>query len=265
MKTGKEVLDVWKPFALSPTRRRPVGGLLAFTLTWSICIATAGFAQGDAQSANDLAEEAYRQSRLGDIETAIDKYRAALEIEPTLHRARFELARHFAGLRRFEDARAEFATLVAMTPEDGAARRGEVTALLFLDRWVEARTKLEEALVALPRDGQLAHLLARVLASAPVAAARDGKTAQQLAEAVYQARQEPDVFETVAMAYAEQGDFANAIDIQRTIIGYYESRENEPVPEVTRRRLDTYIREEPWRAESPMEIVQSTELPQAQP
>ena len=257
---------------------------LAAVLVWPLCLTPDASAQsppqtaagtqtagkaggtqtgGTLERANALAGEAFRLSREGDLEAAIAKYHAALELAPELHGARFALARIFAGLSRFEEARVEFATLVAANPGDGVARRGEATALILLGRWTEAQQRLEEGVRANLRDGQLAHLLARVMSSAPEDAVRDGARALELAMRVYDVQKKAIVGETIAMAFAELGEFERALAIQREMIKIVEAAGDERLLAVMRERLAAYTRREAWRAESPLEIVQSTELPVA--
>ncbi len=218
---------------------------------------------GPVESATSLARAAFLLNREGDQEAAISKYRAALELVPELHGARFALARLFAGLSRFEEARTEFAALVALNPSDNAARRGEVTAIILLGRWAEARQRMEDALRIPPRDGQMAHLLARVLASAPVDEVRDGEMALELAMRVYEVQKKAVVGETVAMAFAELGEYQRATAIQSEMVKIVEAAGEERLLIVMRERLAAYTGQEPWRAKSPLEIVQSTELPEA--
>ena len=210
---------------------------------------------------NELAEEAFRLSQTSDIEGAIAGYEAALEVAPELHGARFALARLYASLSRFEDAHREFALLVLVNPQDAAARRGEATALILLERWTEARQRLEDGLrTIVPRDGQLAHLLARVLVSAPDEAARNGSLALEMAMWVYEKKKVTVVGETVAMAFAEIGEFQRAIDIQTAMIQIVEQAGDQPLLEQMRERLATYQSQQPWRLKTPFEIIQSTEL-----
>lgn len=213
---------------------------------------------------NELAKEAFRLSREGDQEAAVAKYRSALEVAPELHGARFALARLFAGLSRFEEAREEFAILVAANPQDVASHRGHATSYLLLGQWAEARQSLEASLkTVVPRDGQLAHLLARILASAPDVAARDGSLALEMAMWVYDVQKKAAIGETIAMAFAELGEFDRAIAIQEAMIKIVEEADDEPLLALMRQRLAAYGRQEPWLAKSPLEIVQSTELPGA--
>lgn len=219
---------------------------------------------GALERGNEIAQEAFRLSQERDMDAAVAKYREALEIAPELHGARFALGRLFAGMLRFEEARAEFALLVMANPQDVASRRGEATALILLERWVEARQNLEDSMrTVVPRDGQLAHLLARVLASAPEDGARKGDLALELAMWVYDVQKKTAVGETVAMAFAEIGEFQRAVDIQTAMIKIVEETGDEALLALMRERLAAYSSQKPWRAKSPREIVQSTELPAA--
>ncbi len=242
--------------------------LLAFAvLALLVSLAPGALAQppaGALERGNEIAKEAFRLSREGDQEASIAKYREALEVAPELHGARFALARLFAALSRFEEAREEFALLVMANPQDVASRRGEATALILLERWVEARQSLEDSMrTVVPRDGQLAHLLARVLASAPEAEARKGELALELAMWVYDVQKKTAVGETVAMAFAEIGEYQRAAEIQTAMVKIVEQAGDETLLALMRERLAAYSSQQPWRARSPIEIVQSTELPSA--
>jgi len=248
--------------------RRLIFTAVALALIIALSVRGTGFAQVPPQTtpsgsaaAQPLAQEAIQLASTGDYEGAISKLRAALEIEPEQHLLRFQLARLLASMGRFEEARAEFGTVVSALPGNSAARRGEITALLLTDRYRDARTKLEEGLSALPRDGQLAHILARLLASAPDDEVRDGEMALRLALSVYEIKQLYETAETLAMAYAETGNFDKALEIQRGLVARAEAEGDGTRQDSLSQRLDSYEKRQPWRALSPVEIATSTEPP----
>lgn len=222
---------------------------------------TAQTAPAKPQTASEMADEASRQMRLGDYPKAIELLRGAVAKDPSLGGVRFQLASVLAYLGRFQEAGPEFAAVVAADPQNSAARRGEITALLLENRYAEARRRLEQGLEALPRDGQLAHTLARLLASAPDAAVRDGALAVGLALKVFEIKKIVPTGETLAMAYAEVGNFAKAIEIQKQVLEM--AKETGDVTQLVplRERLALYERGQPWRAGSPMEIAMATEPP----
>lgn len=211
----------------------------------------------------ELMSEADRLIRLGDLKQAITHLEKAVELEPENQQVRFRLGSVLASLGRFEEATPVFAALVAIDPQNSAARRGEITGILIQGDYRQARRKLEEGLVALPRDGQIAHTLARLVATAPLDAVRDGELALQLALKVYEVVQSYETGETVAMAYAEAGRFEDAIAQQRQLIAMAERDGDSQRLESLNERLLTYLRNEPWRAKSPTEIAMATEPPRA--
>ncbi len=217
--------------------------------------------RADAARARDLVKEAITLSRQGDVEAAIAKFRQAVEASPDDFRIRFQLASALVSQGRIEEAGPVFAEVVARDPTNSAARRGEITALLFAGRYVDARIRLEEGLTALPRDGQLAHTLARLCATAPLDKVRHGELALRLALTVYEIKKSYDTGETVAMAYAETGQYAKAVEFQRGLIAQAVREGGTARLEKLRQRLLTYQRVQPWRAESPAEIAMATEPP----
>jgi len=244
-----------------PTPRRPT----ALPLILLLAAALAGLAplgaQEEPKPPSELAAEASRQMRLGDYELAIELLKSALEQKPELHGVRFQLAGILAFLGRFDEAEPEFAAVVAADPQNSAARRGEVTALILQERYGEARRKLEEGLSALPRDGQLAHTLARLVASAPDEAVRDGQLAVGLARKVFDIKRIVSTAETLAMAYAEAGNFERAAEVQKEAIEMAKTAADAAQLEPLRKRLAGYERGEAWVAESPIEIATATEPP----
>jgi tetratricopeptide (TPR) repeat protein len=250
----------------SPPRRAKVASRLVIALFFVGIAGPAGPAPGQTSSsdakARELAQEALEIAATGDYEVAVSRLRSSLEIDPEQHLTRFQLARLLAALGRYEEARAEFAAVVVALPENGAARRGEVTALILGERYADARRKLEEGLAALPRDGQLAHTLARLLASAPEADVRDGTLALQLAKVVYEIKKSYETAETLAMAYAEAGDFQQAIEIEQGLIARAEAEGDEQRLTGLRQRLEAFSNSEPWYARSPVEIATATEPPE---
>lgn len=241
----------------APTRTaRLVAFAVVLALAWGAAPALAETA------AEALAARAATTANRGDYEGAVDAYRAALAEDPKLIGARFQLARVLSSLGRLAEARKEFATIVAARPDDPEARLGEVMMLLLLDRLGDAKKRLEDGLRALPKDGLLAHLLARLLATAPDDRLRDGLTALELARRVYEARKSWETGETIAMAHAELGEFDRAISVQAVLITQAQERGDEKALAELGKRLDAYRANKPWRAKDGKEIAVSTSLPE---
>ncbi len=184
----------------------------------------------------------------GDPAPALDHLeKAAAALPPTA-----QLLSTLAGLQaragRFGEAVASFDRLLALEPAAEPAHFGRALALLLDERCVEARERLEESTERLPGSLELRHALARLLATCPDAAARDGARALALAEEVFRQQQTLEHAETLAMAYAELGRFAEAVEWQRRILAESGRRGATARLGVLEARLAAYERGEPCRA-----------------
>lgn len=142
----------------------------------------------------------------------------AVAARPSDAEARRLLARALRDSGRPEDALAQYARAVELSPGDETARLGEAETLVHLGRYAEARRKLEEGLRQMPTSGLLSHALARLLAACPDPSVRDGARALELALVVWNARPAAAHAETVALAMAELGRCSEAAQWQRKAI-----------------------------------------------
>jgi tetratricopeptide (TPR) repeat protein len=149
---------------------------------------------------------------------AIEHFQAAVKFNPNYLEARQGLGNALTRAGQAEAALPQYAEVVRLNPRAGDARFGYAMALVRLNRYRQAREWLEESTRLLPDDVQVRHTLARILAAAPDASARDGSLALSLTEQLLSAGKTTLVGETLAMAYAEVGNFAEAIAIQRSVL-----------------------------------------------
>jgi tetratricopeptide (TPR) repeat protein len=149
---------------------------------------------------------------------AIEHFQAAVKFNPNYLEARQGLGNALTRAGQAEAALPQYAEVVRLNPRAGDARFGYAMALVRLNRYRQAREWLEESTRLLPDDVQVRHTLARILAAAPDASARDGSLALSLTEQLLSAGKTTQVGETLAMAYAEVGNFAEAIAIQRSVL-----------------------------------------------
>ncbi|MFP3942145.1 MAG: tetratricopeptide repeat protein, partial [Thermoanaerobaculia bacterium] len=184
----------------------------------------------------------------GEPAAAAEHYRAALELDPGLRPAVIGLGRALARSGSFQAAAEIYGRAVDLEPEDVEARFGRAMALLLGGDAAAARSALEEDLRALPDAVPLAHLLARVLATAPDPEVRDGARAVELAGRVMSEQQTLTHAETLAMAYAEAGELERAAEWQARVLERAQAGGAPPgAVESIRRRLEGYRRGEPVR------------------
>ena len=110
-----------------------------------------------------------------------------------------------------------------------------------------AREALEASTDRFPDQAALRDLLARLLATCPEGAVRDGRRAVTLAEQVVEIAPTVDHTETLAMALAEAGRWDEAVAAQRRALSL--EKANAGTNSDRRlRRLALYERREPVRA-----------------
>ena len=149
---------------------------------------------------------------------AADRFAAALRARSSYTEARLRLA---FSLRRSGDAAgalAEYRRVSRTDPDLVEAAFGEAMALVVLHRWGAARTRLEQAVEAHPRDPGVAHALARLLAAAPDGRVRDGARALTLVDRLASQGRTLELGETMAMALAEVGAYDRAAVLQRDLV-----------------------------------------------
>jgi tetratricopeptide (TPR) repeat protein len=178
-------------------------------------VAVAADAAAEAAARTVLANLDLTQGRL---EPAAEHYRLALAADPD-HRDALRGHGLLLGRQgRFREAAATLGRLASLEPHDAAIREAEASALILAGDEAAARRRLEAAAAEIPGDPRLAARLARLLAAASDRSLRDGARAVELALALFAVEPTADTVETLAMAYAEAGDRAQAVVWQRRLL-----------------------------------------------
>ncbi len=136
-------------------------------------------------------------------------------------------------------------------------------ALVRLGRFAEARAVLEDAVRVHPEQPGLAHALARLLASAPDDAVRDGPRALAIMRSLEKTTAPAvTLVETMAMALAENGRFAEAMARQRQAIAMAtQARRADLVmrPSANLRRYEANMPSRtPWDDDDPVHFPRSS-------
>jgi Flp pilus assembly protein TadD len=205
-----------------------------------LALATLLAGQGRVQDAQSIVEEALTidatDQELASAHTAAGRllegeageaephFRRAIELDPAAAEARFRLALGLGRVGRFSESAREFEQLIERVPGQPDYRVGLSMALLLAEEYPRARRSLEEARTRFPDSIDLAHSLARVLATCPDDTVRDGAAALELARALMEAQQSLDHAETLGMALAEVGRFDEAAELQRQVVAELERR-----------------------------------------
>lgn len=192
----------------------------------------------------------------GDDTAAARRFQAALAADPDYADAHYRLGN--ARMRQGDYAAAadHYARAVDVEPGRRPARLLEAVALIADGRHGDARRRLEAALQRNPQDPMLQHVLARLLAASPDPTARDGRRALGLAERLLARGHDPSDGETMAMAYAELGDFERAVAGQQGLIDYARDTGREDLLPWLTGNLQRYRGQQacrqPWPRDNPL-------------
>jgi tetratricopeptide (TPR) repeat protein len=112
----------------------------------------------------------------------------------------------------------------------------------------EAAVRLYRRGLSLGYAPILANNLAWILATGRDSQLRDGHEALRLAQSLAETSpQDPTFADTLAAAYAENGDFDRAVQIATQAISLAHAAKNEPLATEINRRLSHYTARQPWR------------------
>jgi tetratricopeptide (TPR) repeat protein len=196
---------------------------------------------------------------------ALTHLQAAVRYQPNYIEAHLALADFLRRSGRPEPALEEYKATLAINPRHAVARLGYAMALYDVKRYAETRDWLEQAVKDNPDRQEYKIALARVFAACPDPRVRDGKRALDISQELFKAPQHTTALgETIAMALAEYGDFAQAVAIQRDVIAAAQrSKLVEQLPRM-QQNLSLYEHRQPCRTPwSNSDLILSSQQPSA--
>ncbi len=155
--------------------------------------------------------------RNGQFDEAIVEFRRTLQLQPQHVDAHNNLAIALLNEGQTQDAITEWQTAVRIQPENAELHNNLASALLRNGRVAAAVAEWGETLRLQPDKLGPQISLAWTLATTPDAAIRDGTAALDLAQRAYRTSGDRNlmIFRVLAAAYAEAGQYAQAIDAAR--------------------------------------------------
>jgi protein O-mannosyl-transferase len=149
----------------------------------------------------------------GQTDDAITHYRHALALRNGNAAAHYGLALALSQQRKIDEAIEHWQKSLEIQPDNLNARNSLGAALAGIGRTPEAIEQWQQTLAFDPDNGNAANNLAWVLATSPDATLRDGAKAVAYAKRATNVPggSNPLVYRTLAAAYAENGQFAEAI------------------------------------------------------
>jgi len=182
------------------------------------------------------------------LTNALAQYREAARIAPDDVQTRYNLGNALDKLGRFDEAMGQFRETARLDPAYSWAYFQTGKVLLQQGRDAEAIGQFKKTLQLDPDNYQILDYLARVLAADENSGVRDGKAAVVLAAKANELAggKQPLALDVLGMAFAETGDFTNAIAVTQTAFDIASS-DNMKGLEPLQKRLELYKNRQPWR------------------
>jgi eukaryotic-like serine/threonine-protein kinase len=188
-----------------------------------------------------------------ELDKAIAAYRDAIRLAPSQHHPGVPhwyscLGRALKDKGDLDGAVVALREAVRLAPKGAHVRELFVEALKQKGDLLGAVESLGEAVRLTPDNGQLHSLLARLLATGPDGV-RDGKRAVELATRACELCKWkfPGRLDTLAAAYAEIGDFDQAVTYQKKALAASHPEWEKGEGKDARQRLELYTQQRPYR------------------
>jgi tetratricopeptide (TPR) repeat protein len=171
----------------------------------------------DAEPRYNLGNALLQKARL---DQAVAQYQIALQINPSHAGAHLNLGNALLQKGKAEEAIIHYQSALQLNPASATAHGNLGSALLQKGRAAEAIAQFQQALQIEPADPRAKNNLAWLLATCPEASLRNGRQAVELARQANDLTggKNPVILHTLAAAFAEAGQFSEAIRTAQTAI-----------------------------------------------
>jgi tetratricopeptide (TPR) repeat protein len=176
------------------------------------------------QTQPDSAEACYNLGNVlfqkGNVDQAVAYYKQALQLKPGYAEACINLGNAWLQNRNVDEAIAQYQQALQIAPDSLEARNNLGNAWLQKGNPSQAIVEYQKALQIQPDSVNALNNLAWVLATSPDRSLRDGPKAVKLALQANRltGNADPDILGTLATAYAEAGQFPEAVDTAQRAI-----------------------------------------------
>ena len=252
-------LDRLEPAAynppLFPAAHRGLGNALAGLNQWPAAVEqyTSALAQDPRYTDayydwNNLTNTLFQS---GKYEAAAEQFQAALKLKDDSEGVHFNLGVTWMRLKRFDAACEQFTAALRLKPDYGEAHFMLGQALCAQRKFTEALGQYRAAVALRPKSAEILRELAWLLATCPDPNLRRG------AEAVTVAREaceldgnaHPEPLDSLAAAYAEQGDYATAVATGQKALDRARAVQRLDLTGALEHRLALYQKNQPFHEE----------------
>jgi tetratricopeptide (TPR) repeat protein len=187
----------------------------------------------------------------GQTSEAIQCYKKAIDLEPDYAKAHYNLANIFAAQGKLDEAIEHYQQAVNLVPDLIPAHYQLGVLLQSRGKFAAAIAQFRKILELDPRHVAAQNNLAWLLATCPEASLRDGNKAVELARQAVQLSTggSPEILDTLAAAYAEAGQFPEAVGMARRAMDLSIAKNNRPLADAIQTQLKLYEANLPYREE----------------
>jgi tetratricopeptide (TPR) repeat protein len=216
----------------------------------------AGHFQGALQIEPDFAKAHYNLGialvQLGRVNEALIHYEKALEINPNYAEAEYNLGIALLQIGRLDEAVSHYNKALLINSNYVEAHNNLGTALVQLGRVSEALAHFQRAREINPLNVEAQNNMALVLATFPERRVRNGTKAVELAERANHltGNANASISATLAAAYAEAGQFPNAITTAERALQLATDQGNTALADAIRAQIRLYQSGFPYRYNS---------------
>ena len=200
---------------------------------------------------NDVAENNLGIVFLGQgkVDEAISLLQAAVDLRPDNSPAHENLAKALIQKGQVSDALIHYRKLLELQPDNIEVHNIVGTVLVQQRRVSEGIEEWQKVLTIQPDNGNAMSNLAWIYATSPEDSLRDGMKAVQLAEQAMRisGRRIPIIFRTLAAAYAENGQFSQAIQTAQQAFELANSQGNSGLAAELQGNIVLYQERQPLR------------------
>jgi tetratricopeptide (TPR) repeat protein len=184
----------------------------------------------------------------GNLDEAITEYQNALRIKPLYAEAHYSLGTAFLQKDRVDDAITEYQNALQIRPDYAEAHSNLGNILAHKGKADEAIAHFQKALQIAPANPSIQNNLAWLLATGAEASLRNGHKALELAQQANELTggENPLILHTLAAAFAENGQFSEAVETAQRALRLAEAHSNSRLAGQLKTQLELYHAGKPF-------------------
>jgi tetratricopeptide (TPR) repeat protein len=189
----------------------------------------------------------------GDFKESFEHLREAVRINPRFVEGHYVLGKFLLQQGRPEEALPELQTALTLRPHNALAEEETANAYVALNKSSAALDHWHKALAIAPKRVSALTGAAWLLATTPDPAIRNGAQARELAANADElsSGKEPEVLDALAAAYAEDGQFQQAVTTAKRALDLAVAQKNSSLTTAIRNRIHLYSSNKPFREQLP--------------